>query len=393
MPRGRLSMGGARILLVSGPDPGHAFPIIGLGTALRERGHEVTVATGRDHEAAIEGEGCRFVELPLLAPSPPSREHDLGHLLWRLPVVMAPALAERVSDRPPDLVVADTLTSAGGFAAELLDRDWVELSPHYLYAPDPHLPPVGLGRRPERWWWPSSVQMRRAQARSTASGRAMEVQARGELGLPTARRRRARLLCTLPALEYPRRRWPGDAHLVGPMGWEPRWAPLPLPAGDGPLVVVTDTTATGRFPSLAATAVEALAGTGVRLVATTGDTELTGWGPGCVVGRGPHRPLLEAADLAVGPGGHGFVVKALAAAVPLVIVPLQGDQRETSMRVRHAGAGGKLEPWRLRPAALRRRVLTALGDPALRAGARRCAAGARGLGPAWAATLVERALA
>ena len=383
---------GARILLVSGPDPGHAFSIIGLAVALHDRGHDVTVATGRDHEAAITGEGLTFLELPLLPPAPPSREHDLGHLLWRLPVAMAPALAARVADQPPDIVVTDTLTTAGAFAAELLDRDWVELSPHYLQDPDPRLPPIGLGRRPGRWWWPSSRQMRRAHARSVAAGRAMEVQARGELGLSPVRRRRGRLLCTLPGLEYPRRRWPHDAHVVGSMAWEPAWDPLPLPAGEGPLVVVTDTTATGRFPSLAEVAIEGLAGTGVRLVATSGQAGLTGWGAGCVVGRGPHRPLLAAADLAVGPGGHGFVVKALSMGVPLVLVPLQGDQRETSMRVRHAAAGVKLEPWRLRPQTLYRRVLAALGDADLRAGARLVAAGARGRGPMLAATLVERLL-
>jgi UDP:flavonoid glycosyltransferase YjiC (YdhE family) len=47
--------------------------------------------------------------------------------------------------------------------------------------------------------------------------------------------------------------------------------------------------------------------------------------------------LLAEAALAVGPGGGGFVAKAAAAGVPMVVVPGHGDQREAAARLREAG--------------------------------------------------------
>ena len=94
----------------------------------------------------------------------------------------------------------------------------------------------------------------------------------------------------------------------------------------------------------------ALAGLDVRMVVTTGahpahrDTRR-------VVGRGPHGPLLAAADVLVSPGGGGVVTKGAAAGVRHVVVPLAGDQREAAARVCAAGVGRSLPfarcwPWR-----------------------------------------------
>jgi UDP:flavonoid glycosyltransferase YjiC (YdhE family) len=380
-----------RVALVAGPDPGHAFNAIGVGATLARRGHDVTVATGTPHRTAVEGEGCRFVELPLLAPT--SGDHDLGHRLWRRAGEMAPPLAERLRPLRPDVVVADVLTRAGAFAAELLGVPWVELSPHHLYDPDPWVPPVGLGRRPARGRWRrrSDDRIRRAEAESRAAGAVLERETRALLGLPAGGGAPAlRLLCTLPALELPRRHWPADTHLVGPVGWEPPWPPLVPPDGPAPLVVVTDSTASTVGRSLAATALAGLRHAGVRLVVTSGRDDLTPWPVGCAVGRTPHGPLLDRAAVAVGPGGGGFVGKALVRGVPLVVVPLLGDQREAAGRVRHAGLGVGLRPGLCTPATLRLAVERVLTDPDYRRRAEAVAADARrrGLGAGLAADLV-----
>lgn len=384
-----------RIALVAGPDPGHAFNVIGLGATLAGRGHDVTVATGEIHRAAIEAEGCRFVELPLLAPT--AGDEDMGHRLWRRAGDMAPPLARRLRPLAPDVVVVDVLTRAGAFAAELLELPWVELSPHHLYDPDPWVPPVGMGRAPARTPWRrrSDARIRVAQARSTAQGAALEREVRARLGLPGDGGAPAlRLLCTLPALELPRQRWPADAHVVGPMGWEPPWPPLPPPPQRSrPLVLVTDSTASTVRRSLAATALRGLRHAGVRLAVTTGRKDLEAWPHGAVIGRAPHGPLLDAAAVAVGPGGGGFVGKALVRGVPLVVVPLMGDQRETAGRVRHAGVGVGLDPRLCTATTLRLAVERILTDPRYvrRAGEVAADAQRRGLGPDLAADLVERA--
>jgi UDP:flavonoid glycosyltransferase YjiC (YdhE family) len=72
-------------------------------------------------------------------------------------------------------------------------------------------------------------------------------------------------------------------------------------------------------------------------------------------------------------GGHGTVMKALIAGVPLVVVPLGRDQPDNAGRVVYAGAG-----IRLRRNASASTLQTAIGrvieDPRYRAAARRMAA-------------------
>jgi UDP:flavonoid glycosyltransferase YjiC (YdhE family) len=167
---------------------------------------------------------------------------------------------------------------------------------------------------------------------------------------------------------------------------------LEPPSGREPLVLVTDSTASTVDGSVGEAALDGLQHAGVRLVVTSGRTDLAGWPSGkAVVGRSAHGPLLDQAAVAVGPGGGGFVAKALTTGVPLVIAPLQGDQRETAGRVRHAGVGVALRPGSPSPGALRRAVLRVLTDDRFRRAARRAAKEAASLGPEVAADLVEQA--
>ncbi|MBW3620879.1 MAG: glycosyl transferase [Actinobacteria bacterium] len=383
-----------RVALIAGPDPGHAFNALGLGVVLAARGHDVTIGTGTQHQRAAEDAGLRFVELPLLAPT--ARDGDMGHLIWGRGAEMAPPLAELLRPLRLDVVVSDVLTRAGSFAAELLGVPWVELSPHHLFEPDPAIPPVGMGRAPARTWWRrrSDDRIRRAQQASLDEGAALERDVRRGLGLPPdGGEPEARLLCTLPALELEREDWPAEAHVVGPMGWEPDWPPLAPPEGTAPLVLVTDSTASTVRRSLAETALDGLRHADVRLVVTTGRDDLVVDRRGVRVGRAPHGPLLDAAAVAVGPGGGGFVAKALVRGVPLVVVPLMGDQRETAGRVQHRGLGRQLSPRWCSPTTLRVAVEHVLADPRYTTRAREVAADARarGLGPDLAAGLVEAA--
>lgn len=380
----------SRIALVTGPDPGHALVVLGLARALAAAGHATLVATGTQHEAFVRDEGHRFVALPLLAPT--TDDGDFGHRLWTRAGQMAPPLRDLLAPWAPDLVVSDVLTTVGALAADLLGVPWVDVSPHHCTDPDPLVAPIGLGLGPART--PrrrrDDAAIRAAQRRDVASGLALRDRVREELGLGPATRPRLRLLQTLPGLEPRRTRWPAGTHVVGQLALDPPLPPLPLPPGDGPLVVVTDSTASDLPSPLGSAAVAALAGEPVRLV-VTGDVDGT-VPDGVVVGRGPHEPLLEAAAVAVGPGGGGFTAKALSRGVPMVVVPLGGDQRETAGRVTRSGAGVWVMPDVAVPSVLRRAVRRVLDDGTYRAAARRLARGAAGLGPDHAAALVTATL-
>lgn len=380
-----------RIALVTGPDPGHALVTLGLARALRAAGHTTLVATGRQHVGLVLEEGHRFTELPLLAPTPD--DGDFGHRLWRRAGQMAPPLRSRLAPWRPDAVVADVLTTVGAMVADLLAVPWIEVSPHHCTDPDPLVAPIGLGLGPART--PrrrrDDAAIRAAQRRDLAAGHALRDEVRGGLGLGPATSPLLRLLQTLPGLEPRRVAWPARTHVVGQLAIDPPLPPLPLPPGDRPLVVVTDSTARDLPTPLGAAAVSGLAGADVRLVVTGAVPGPVP--PGVVVGRGPHEPLLEAAAVAVGPGGGGFTAKALTRGVPMVVVPLAGDQRETAGRVARQGAGVWVRPAAATPTVLRRAVARVLADGTHAAAARRLARGAAGLGADHAAGLVTTALA
>ncbi|MGH3443067.1 MAG: glycosyltransferase, partial [Nitriliruptorales bacterium] len=346
-----------RVVAVSGTDPGHLIPVVAVAVALRARGHDVSVVTGGDWRADVEASDLAFLELPRLEPD--EGDADLGWRLWGRAEQMAGPLATLLRDTHAEAVVTDTLVGSAGFAAELAGIPWVDVVPHFLWEPSRHLPPVGLGQRPAR----SVVgrllerQQRRMQAASFAEGSEHRTRVRAALGLTGLGGPVLRLVATLPGLEPPRPDWPRRTFLVGALEWDPPgWTELPLPDGGGPLVVVTDSTAGNVQTSVARAAVAGLAGEqvrtsdgrrgvaaeDVRLVVTSGSVEVDE--PGVVVGQGPHGPLLDAAACAVGSAGHGFVTKALVRGVPLVLVPLHGDQRETAARVARAGAGVTVPP-------------------------------------------------
>jgi MGT family glycosyltransferase len=63
-----------------------------------------------------------------------------------------------------------------------------------------------------------------------------------------------------------------------------------------------------------------------------------------IVRSAPHGPLLEQAAVMISHCGHGSVMKALAAGVPLLCMPLGRDQFENAARVDWHGAGLRLGP-------------------------------------------------
>ncbi|HSD76642.1 MAG TPA: glycosyltransferase, partial [Solirubrobacteraceae bacterium] len=139
MPRG-----GLRVLLGAFGDPGHAFPALALGRALRARGHEVLVETWERWREHAEDEGLAF------APAPeyhvfPTRERPLKpyEAVARAVGVTRPLVASFA----PDVVVADVLTLAPALAAELEGVPAATVIPHVDPRAEPGWPPYSIGAR------------------------------------------------------------------------------------------------------------------------------------------------------------------------------------------------------------------------------------------------------
>jgi MGT family glycosyltransferase len=367
-----------RVLVAAFGDPGHAFPAIALGRALRGRGHEVVVETWEERRAAVEGAGLGFAaaEEYRMFPPPDPDSRDGLHA-----AEAARALQPLLDEFAPEVVVSDILTLAPALAAERAGVPLATLVPHLYPVVEPGLPFFSIGLKRART--PLGRAAWRAGQRALAVGlehgrRDLNLQ-RQRLGLAPLERfhggisPKLALVATYPQLEYPRE-WPHGVEVTGPMVFEQPHPEIELPPGDDPLVLVAPSTAHDSDNRLVRTALRALADEPVRIVATTNRVR-----PQRPIAVPPNAVLVEwlsysqlmpAAALVVSHGGHGTVARALGAGTPVLVSPITGDMSETAMRLDWCGAGLSL-PWRLcRPAPLRWAVRRMLGDPefAARAG-------------------------
>lgn len=367
-----------RIFLGAFGDPGHAFPMLALGTRLVARGHEVTFETWKRWREHVEAAGMRFVAAPEY-PVFPTRERPLTP--YEAVVLATAQTRSAVREAAPQVVVHDILTLAPAMAAELEDLPVATLIPHVHPSTGPGSPPYAFGARMPRTVAGRTLwrALERPVEAGLRQGRRELNDARTQLGLPAVTRLHGGLsdrLClvgTFPQLEYPRV-WSPEVHIVGPMLWEPPCDGTGPPPGDEPLVLVAVSTAQDPDHTLLRTALLGLGKAPVRVLAATNrkplqapvavprNVKLVDW-----ISYSRTMPRCAAV---ISHAGHGTVVRALASGAPVLAVPHSGDMGENAARVDWAGVGARL-PWRLlRPATLRLALLRVLDEPALSEGAR-----------------------
>jgi len=135
---------------------------------------------------------------------------------------------------------------------------------------------------------------------------------------------------------------------VGSLAREQSLGSFPLPVGDGVRVTV----ALGSFLSargdVLQTAVRAANAAGWRLTIAHGSTPLEELGAipaGAVVARHlPQVAVLQHTDVFVNHGGNGSVTEAVAAGVPMVVLPFSTDQFAGAAAIERAAVGSVLDP-------------------------------------------------
>jgi UDP:flavonoid glycosyltransferase YjiC (YdhE family) len=329
-----------RILFATTRGAGHFNPLVPyIDAALRGR-HDALVAGPDVLAETVEGAGYPFwpVEAPpahLLGPTwgrvqtaATAEEADaivVGEIFGRLNVEAAlPRMRAACDEWRPDLVLREPAEFASAIAAETAAIPHARVA-IALAASERHLMDVAapsieeqshgivdaiLGS-PYLTTWPASVEDPE------------------DPGPPNARRFRD------PAADAPpgalRDWWPGD---------------------DRPLVYLSFGSVTGGLPmapALYRAALEAAEQVPARVLATTGnelDLEALGAPPPNVhlTRWVPQVDAFAAASLVVCHGGSGTTLGALAAGLPLVIVPLFADQPPNARRVAEVGAGLVVEP-------------------------------------------------
>ncbi len=336
-----------RLLVAAFGDAGHAFPAIALARTLERRGHHVVVETWERWREAVEGEGLGFAAAQEYRAFAAGGEQPVG-----VPSIAeaARALVPLLEDLRPDLVISDILTTAPPLAAELAGVRRATLIPHVYPVHEEGLPFYGFGAAPPRTsagraMWRAGLPILEAGLRR---GRRDLNRERSDLGLPPhaefhgAISRELALVATFPQLEYPRR-WPAGARVTGPMVFESPYRDVELPEGDSPLVVVAPSTAKDRRATLVRRSLDALADEPVRVLATTNRAvpaaEVDAPANARVVDWVSYSQVMEEAALVICHGGHGTVVRALAAGAPVLSCGSAGDMSENGARVAWAGAG------------------------------------------------------
>jgi UDP:flavonoid glycosyltransferase YjiC (YdhE family) len=378
-----------RVLLGAFGDPGHAFPMIALGGALAQRGHDVTLQTWERWRAAVEGEGMDFTPapeyhvFPVPTPGPDGLTEPLD--FYEAVVYATRDTLPLVRELRPAVVVSDILTLGPSLAGELEDVPRATLIPHVnpetergfpIYSFGARLPRTSLGRS---LWHHAHLPVRRGLER----GRQALNRTRERVGLPALAHphggtsRELALIATFPQLEYPRL-WPAHMHVVGPLLWEPPADDVELPPGDDPLVLIAPSTSQDPDHRLLHASLRGLADAPVRVLAT--------WNR-----RLPSRPLfvpsnavvvdwlsyahtIPRCDAVVCHAGHGTLARALAGGSPVVACPAAGDMNENAARLAWAGAGVRLPRRFISPQPLRLAVELVLDDPAFAANAESMAA-------------------
>jgi UDP:flavonoid glycosyltransferase YjiC (YdhE family) len=358
-----------RVMVAAFGDAGHAFPAIALGRALAGRGHEVVIETWERWREAVETLGLSFAAAEEYRVFPPPAAGSSDPSASAAARAMLPFL----EDWRPEIVVSDILTLAPALAAEVAGVRRATLIPHPypvqadgtpFFATGAVLPRTPLGRSVWRAGRPLlEIGLRR--------GREELNEQRAALGLAPQQRfhggisEELVLVATFPQLEYPRR-WPAQVRVTGPMDFELPNPDVELPPGEEPLVLVAPSTAKDPEGRLVSVALEALAAEPVRVVATTNlmrpPAPIEVPSNAVLVDWLSYSQVMPEAALVVCHGGHGTLVRALGAGLPVLCCPVAGDMAENAVRAAWAEVGLSL-PWRLcRPAPLRWAVRRILGD-------------------------------
>jgi UDP:flavonoid glycosyltransferase YjiC (YdhE family) len=350
-----------RVLFASTRGTGHFTPLVPLIEAAVRGGHEVMVAGPPPLGETVERAGYPFWE----GAEPP--EDELGPLWGRVPTVsaeeadaivvgeifaglnvhaMLPSLEAACEEWQPDLLIREEAEFASAIAAE---RHRV---PHARLG-------ISLAALEEL-----ALEVAGARLDGLHSGIAERISS-------------SPYLTTIPArLEDPERTQPPVTHRFR----DPATGG-PGERGGQPLVYVSFGSIAGTMPiagALYAAVFEAAAELPARVLLTLGqrdaDIEALGPPPPNLQVEAWVNPaeVLAQASVAVSHGGFGTTLGAVAAGVPLVVVPLFGDQPDNARRVEAVGAGvvvwpeGADESMRsgLDPGALRDAVASVLEDPA-----------------------------
>ena len=347
-----------RVLVTSTPGAGHVLPIVAIARALRDRGHQVTWATGSNAHDLVRDAGLSPIAAGLDLATRNGQFREGWPQVATIPprqrrAVMFPALFATISARPmyddltrltqverPDLILHDPSELAAAPLARRLGIPHVTVGFGGLF-PDARLAsaipeltdlwheagsavPADLGFYDDAYLHPLPPSLEAAPTdRSIHLVRPGGYDGSDEMVPPTSPRSRASVYATFGTEFGPVAPWRDVIDALGSLDVD---ALLTVgsqvePASLGPLP------------------------TGVRVERWV-----------------PQRQALAAADLLVSHGGSGAMIGAASAGLPHLVLPLAADHFENAELISTQGAGSMLDAKQAGPELMARTIRHLLDD-------------------------------
>ncbi|MCU1330370.1 MAG: glucosyltransferase [Bryobacterales bacterium] len=398
-----------RFLLSTFGSLGDLHPYIAVGIGLRDRGHDVTIATSEVYRAKVEGEGLKFhAARPDVSMLLEDRDmmrrafHPRTGSEYIMRHVFLPPVAEQYADllpaaREADVLVGHPLAFALPTAAEVLGKPWVSviLQPAVIFsAYDP--PTVSAAPLLEyfRGFGPGLWRQFGRMVRWVVRGWSKPISdLRASLGLPALAN---------PALDdiyspfsnqawfsgvlaQRQADWPTDLKVMGFPAYdrlEPGQGLSPeldrfLNAGARPVVFTLGSSAVFDAGSFYEESFRAVKKLGIRAVLLVGldaqnrPADLTR--DVFVAEYAPFSELFGRAAAVVHQGGAGTTAAVLRAGVPAIFVPFSHDQPDNARRVSKLGCARVIPRNHYKARRVARELEALLKDPALQTAAQRVA--------------------
>lgn len=358
-----------KYLMVTVDGGGNMPPMLGMARQLIARGHTVHILTEPCLQAVMEEQGLRFHPFTDYFTRT-DRTVDIFHD-WKKKGLQDPTL-DTVVFGPAGTVVEQTLRTLDHVQPDVLIVD-ILLIPALIaaekkglpaaigfhmpeYFPADNRPPGMMGLRPGK----GVLGRLRDQLLAGLFNKVFDSYLkklnalRFELDLPALKhtvdlvhQADLRLIQTSRAFDFPMDPAPANVRYTGPVLSDPDWVEpweSPWPETDKrPLVVVAFSSTFQNQSEVLGRCIRALSNLPVRGLVTTGPALAKAQLPAAenvlVVGSVPHAEVFAQAALVITHAGHGTVMRALAAGIPLLCMPMGRDQNDNAAKVKYHGAG------------------------------------------------------
>ncbi|MEY4938691.1 MAG: hypothetical protein RIQ93_426 [Verrucomicrobiota bacterium] len=384
----------ARIVFATYGSLGDLHPVIALAGGLRERGHQLVIATSEMYRAKLHGLGFAFHPLrpDLLAQG----EHIVAEIMdghrgteRLMRKHLFPAVRSMHADLAPlmanaDLLVASELVFPAPMLAVTHGVRWVsyQLAPVSLFSrhDPPELPVPAALRWLIRAGWLHRLVKPVAKALSHSWWRPVR-ELRAELGLPRGEHPlfdgkyspTLNLALFSPVLQSPQPDWPPQTSQTGFLFFDENSPAQTLPdpvetflaAGDPPIVFTLGSAAiyvAGNFYVESARAAQRLGRRAVLLLGK--DQAAPASLPSSVLACDylPYSRIFPRASAIVHQGGVGTTAQALRSGRPMLVVPFAHDQFDNAARVTRLGVGRSIARAHYRADRVARQLAALLGD-------------------------------